>query len=173
MKNYVPQQKVLRKILVKVFISNKFTQCKISRSLKFDVVEITNNKNIAKLFSKYEQLLLNQDHFSSDPSQTLILQFPMPRASHNPDYVLHWFSYFVLPHSSKHYHKYWIYQTIWQAKPIKFIIKLFTDHHTLWFRHATHQKAKFLRVDFISKSDNSVNNSSIFNTKYDELFPKW
>ena len=56
---------------------------------------------------------------------------------------------------------------------MKFIIKLFTDHHTLWFKHATHQKAKSLRAAFLSILDNLVNNNSIFNTKYAEIFTKW
>ena len=138
MKNDLLQQKVLRKILAKVIITNKFTQCKTLRSLKVDVFEKTDDKNIAKLLSKYELLLLDQANFSCHPSQTLIPRFPMPRALHNYHYVVHWFPYFVLPHSTKRHHKYWIYQTIWQAKPIKVIIKLFTDHHTVWFRNATH-----------------------------------
>ena len=53
-KYYLPQQKVLRKILEKVFINQKFTQCKTSHSLKRDVFEIQDNKNIRELFSKYE-----------------------------------------------------------------------------------------------------------------------
>ena len=122
---------MLRKILVKFFITNKITKCKTSCSLKFNVFEIADNNNIAKLFSKYELFLLYQANFSSNPSQTLIQRFPMPRASYNPQYVLYWLPYFVLPHSTNYQHKYWIYQTIWQAKRIKFIIKLFTDHHTL------------------------------------------
>ena len=140
---------------------------------KSHVFKITDNKNIGKLSSKYELLLLGQDYSSSDPSQTLTLPFSIPRPFHNPLYVLHWFPYFVLPYSTKHHHKYWVSQTIWQAKPIKFIIKLFTDHHALWVRHANHQKTKSLRAAFLSKLDNSVNNNSIFNTKYDELFTKW
>ena len=80
---------MLRKILAKVFITNKCTQCKTSRSLKIDIFEITDNKIIAKLFSKYELLLVDQANFSSDPSQTLILRFPMPKASQNPHYVFH------------------------------------------------------------------------------------
>ena len=54
---------------------------------------------------------------------------------------------------------------------MKFIIKLFTDHHTLWFKHA--KKAKSLRAAFLSILDNLVNNNSIFNTKYAEIFTKW
>ena len=53
------KQKVLRKILEKVYITKKFTQCKISRTLKPDVFEISDNKNIGKLFSKYELFFLD------------------------------------------------------------------------------------------------------------------
>ena len=41
------------------------------------------------------------------------------------------FFYFVLPHWATSHHKYWICQTICKAKPIKFIITLYTDHNTL------------------------------------------
>ena len=67
MKNDLLQQKVLRKILAKVIITNKFTQCKTLRSLKVDVFEKTDDKNIAKLLSKYELLLLDQANFSCHP----------------------------------------------------------------------------------------------------------
>ena len=67
------QQTVLRKILEKVFITKKFTQCKTSCMLITDVFEI------GKLFSKYELLFLDQANSSSDPSQILILQFSIPR----------------------------------------------------------------------------------------------
>ena len=53
------KQKVLRKILEKVYITKKFTQCKTSRTLKADVFEISDNKNIGKLFSNYELFLLD------------------------------------------------------------------------------------------------------------------
>ena len=72
----------------------------------------------------------------------MILQFPTPRASlllshhlcqillqptetpfqRNPRNVFHQFPYFVLPHSTTRYHKYWINKTIRQVKPVKFII---------------------------------------------------
>ena len=83
-KYYLPQQKVLRKILEKVFITKKFTQCKTSRTLKMDVFQIPYNKNIGKLLSKYELLLLDQADSSSDPSQILMLWFPIPTASLPP-----------------------------------------------------------------------------------------
>ena len=63
---------------------------------------------------------------------------------HNPRRVLYRFSYFVVPHSTTRSHKYWINQHIYRSKPIKFNIKLYTDHNALWVKHATHQKA--LRV---------------------------
>ena len=53
------KQKVLRKILEKVYITKRFTQCKRSRTLKPDVFEISDNKNIGKLFSKYELFFLD------------------------------------------------------------------------------------------------------------------
>ena len=83
-KYYLLQQKVLRKILEKVFITKKLTQCKASRTLKIDVFEIPCNKNIGTLFSKCELLFLDQDSSSSDPSQIVTLRVPMPRASLPP-----------------------------------------------------------------------------------------
>ena len=73
---------MLRKIL-DVFITKKFTQCKTLHTLKINLFEIQHNKNIGKLFPKYELLFLDQANSSSDPSQTdlLILRFPIPRAS--------------------------------------------------------------------------------------------
>ena len=75
------QQKVLRKILEKVFITKKCTQCKTSHTLKTDVFELPDNKDIAKLFSKYELFFLDQSNFSSNLFQVLILQHINPRAS--------------------------------------------------------------------------------------------
>ena len=40
----------------KVFVTQKFTQCKTSRTLKINVFKIPDNKKIGKLFSKYELL---------------------------------------------------------------------------------------------------------------------
>ena len=52
-----------------VFITQKFTHYKTSRTLKLDVFKIiTDNKNIGKLFSKYELLFLDQANSSSNPS---------------------------------------------------------------------------------------------------------
>ena len=72
---------MLQKILEKVFITKKFTQCKTSRTLIIDVLKIPDNKNIGKLFPKYELLFLDHANSSSDPSQILTEQFPIPRVS--------------------------------------------------------------------------------------------
>ena len=82
----------------------------------------------------------------------------------NPHNVFNRFSYSVTPHSTTGHHKYWTFQTIWQVKSIKYIIKFHTDHNALWVKHATHQKAESLRATSLSKLDNMVNNNSIFNT---------
>ena len=66
---------MLQKILEKFFIINKFTQCKTSRTLKIDAFEIP-DINIL--------ILLDQANSNSDPSQILILRFPIPRASLPP-----------------------------------------------------------------------------------------
>ena len=55
----------------------------------------------------------------------------------------------------------------------KFIIKLYADFNTLWVKDATHLKAESLRTASLLKFDNTVNNNSIFNTKYAEFFTKW
>ena len=47
--------------------------------LKIDVLEIPDNKHIGKLVSKYKLLFLDQANSISEPSQILILQFPIPR----------------------------------------------------------------------------------------------
>ena len=128
------------------------------------------NKIIKKLFPQYELLfstklipvLLHLKYWSYDsPYIELtwiphhlyqVLSYPTETPLQpNNHHLLQWFSYFVLPHSTKRHHKYWLYQTIWQLKPIKFIIKLFTDHHTLWVKHATHQKTESPRAAIPSK----------------------
>ena len=45
------------------------------RTLKIDAIEIQDNKNIGKLFSKYELLFLDQTNSSSDASQMLIFPY--------------------------------------------------------------------------------------------------
>ena len=84
----------------KFFINNKFTQCNTPRTLKIDVFELPNNKNIGKLFSKDELLFLDQANSKSDPSQILILQFPIPRASLPPSPSLSNFTLANWNHSS-------------------------------------------------------------------------
>ena len=96
-------------------------------------------------------------------------QNPLQHKSHH---ILHRFQYFVLLHSTTSHHKYWIYQIIYKAKPIRFVIKPYTNHNTLWVKHATHQKAESLRTVFPSNLDNMVNNRSNFNAKYAEFCTK-
>ena len=50
------QQKVFCKILEKLFITKKFTQFKTSHTLQIYGLEIPDDKNIGKLFLKYELL---------------------------------------------------------------------------------------------------------------------
>ena len=52
------------------------------------------------------------------------------------------------------------------------IINLYSDHNTLWVKHATHQKSESLKATSLSNLDNTVTNNSIFNTKYAEFFKK-
>ena len=130
-------------------------------------------------------------NFSSDPSQVLILQYLIPTASasplqslpnfpwltetplqDNPHHVLHLFPNFFLPYSTTR-HNHWIYQTICQVKPMKFVINLYTNHNTLLVKHATYQIAESLRAASLSKLDNRVNSNSIFNTKCPEFSTKW
>ena len=100
-------------------------------------------KNIGKLLSKYELFFLDQGNSSSDPSQILIQQYPIPTTGH---------------------HKDWIYQTICQAKPIKFFIKLYTDHNTLLVKLPAYQKTESFRAASLSKLDNTVNNNAMLNS---------
>ena len=89
--------KVVREILEKVFSTKKFTQCKTSCTLQMVVFEISDNKNIGKLFSKFELHFLDQTFSSFNPSQIMILQFSKTRASLPPSPPL---SYFTLANSS-------------------------------------------------------------------------
>ena len=178
-------------MLEKIFITKNFSQFKTSHTSKIDVFRTTDNKNIGNMFSKYELFLLDQAYSSSDLSQILILRFPIFRASlppspslpnfqpteaplhHNPPHVLRQIPYFVLPYLTTHHDKYWLYQTMRQAKQIKFMIKLYTDDNNLWIKHVTHQKAEPLRAASLSKLESKVNNHSIFNTKYSKFSTKW
>ena len=146
---------MIKKILDNIFITKKYTQHKTLHTLKTDVFKLPNNKNIGKLFSKYVLFPLNQA-YSSDSSQILILQYPIPGASlpslpslsnfpwrnktslqHKPHHVFFPFPCFFLPHSTICHH-YWIYQTICQFKPIKLISKLHTNHNTLFAKHTAY-----------------------------------
>ena len=49
------------------------------------------------------------------------------------------------------------------SQPLKFTIKLYTDHKNLWFKHTTHQKAASLRASSLWKLENMVNTNSVFN----------
>ena len=69
--------------------------------------------------------------------------------------------------------QYWIYENIWQAKPVKCIIKLYSDHINSWIKHVTHQKAESLRAGFFSKLENTVNSNLISNRKYAEFSTEW
>ena len=75
---------MLQKILEKFFITKKCTLCEPSYTLKTDVFELPDHKNIETLFSKYELFILDQANFSSSPFQILQLQYPIPRASLSP-----------------------------------------------------------------------------------------
>ena len=160
------QLKVLRKILEKIFITNKCSQWKTLHTIKADVFELPDNKNIGELFSKYELFPLLQANLGCNPSPKQITQYPIPTASLPPSpflsnsprptetplqfnlhHVFHRFPYFFLPHWTIR-HNYWIYQTICQAKQIKYTIKLYTNHNTLLVKHATYRKVQSLRTLF-------------------------
>ena len=167
-------------MLEKVFINKNFTQFKTSRTVKIDALEIL-DKNVGKLFSKYELLFFDQASFSSYPSKILILQFLIPRAFLPPLpslsnltlanwdrsllQSLRYSSSVSLFYTTSFDHtdmcKYWICQTICQAKSVEFVIKLYTNHNTLW-----------VKLPF-SKLDNTVNSNFIFNTNYAEFSSKW
>ena len=93
--------------------------------------------------------------FLDQANSWIKLQFPMTETSLqlSPHHVLCWFLYFVRPHSATRHHKYWIYQTICQAKPIKFIIK--TIYRSQYFMGQTRCPSKSLVIKsrFLSKLD--------------------
>ena len=99
-------------------------------------------KNIGALFSKYEMFFLDQANFSSNSFQIWQLQYPIPRASLPP---LPFLSNFTLanwnPSTTQssscsssvslfcsspfnHTSSYWMYQTIYQAKPETEIVEV-------------------------------------------------
>ena len=61
-------------------------------------------------------------------------------------------------------HKYWIYQTTCQAKPIKFLVILHKDHKSLWAKYIIHEKGESLRVACLSTLDNTVNSYKILSS---------
>ena len=89
---------VLWKIFGKVFITKKFTQCKILM-LQFPIprASLSSSRSLSNL--------ILADWNSS-----------LTKYSH----VLHRFPYFALPHSTTDHHKYCICQTISHAKQVKF-----------------------------------------------------
>ena len=113
---------------------------------------------ISVLISNIDTAIPHPQNFPASPAICQISPSPTDQ-----------FPYFVLPYKTTR-HNYWIYQSICRAKPIKFIIKLYTNHNTLLVKPQTYQKAESLRVATLSKLDNTVNKSSIFNTKWFVLF---
>ena len=83
------------------------------------------------------------------------------------------FNILPLPYLTTSHHKYWIYQIIYETKPTKPVIKLYTDHDILRVKDATHQNAESLRTASPLNLGNMVNNSSNVNTKYAEFSIKW
>ena len=176
------QKKKLQEILEKVFITKKCTQRKILHTLKTDVFESPDNKNIGKLFSECEVFSLDLANFSSNPSQILILLILITNISEKsyPSHVKSLFNTILIMCSSSvslfypnTFHNYWINQTICQPKPIKFIINLYANRNTLLVKRTTHQKAESLRAASLSKLANTENNISIFNAKCAEFSTKW
>ena len=171
-----------RKILEQVIITKKSPQRKTLHILKTNVFELLNTKNIGQLLIKLISFL---NYIKCWYYNTPSVQLPcLPRhlsqispwpietlIQRNPHPVLHQFPCFFLPHSITR-HNYWIYQTIWQTKPIKFMIKLYTNHNTFLVKHATYQKVESLRAASLSKLDNMVTSNSIFNTKCPEFSTK-
>ena len=120
----------------------EITLCETLYNLKTDVFELLDNKNIGALFSKYEMFFLDQANFSSNSFQIWQLQYPIPRASLPP---LPFLSNFTLanwnPSTTQssscsssvslfcsspfnHTSSYWMYQTIYQAKPETEIVEV-------------------------------------------------
>ena len=126
-----------------------------------DVKHYTPSKLVGKSFSKYELFSLDPANFNSVLCQILILQYSIlrdslppslslssftlancnPSSTQSSSCIYHHFPYFILPYSNT-CHNYWIYQIICQAKPIKFIIKLYANHNILLVKHASYQKVK-------------------------------
>ena len=127
---------------------------------KYQIIKI-----YKKLFSKYELLFFDQANSSSDPSQILILHSPIHTVFLPPSGSLS-----NLTQSSSCSSSVSIFCPR-QSKANQVYYKLYTDHNTLWVKHATLQKSESLRAVYLSKLDNMVN-KSIFNTKYAEFSTK-
>ena len=109
--------------------------------------------------------------FSFSASLTISVQFYSSQL--NPLFktilIIFFISFLIFPYPI------WPHATtsIGYTKPYAKPSQLNQYHNTLWAKYATHQKAESLRAASISKVDNTVNNSSIFNTKYAEFSTKW
>ena len=114
----------LREILEKIFITKKFTQCKTSHTLKIDVFELLDNKDIGKLFSKHERfswiklilVMINLKYWYYNKSSLKLPCLPHyfcqiapwpteSRLQYNSHHVLHRFPNFVQPNLTA-LHKY-------------------------------------------------------------------
>ena len=80
----LPQQIVLQKMLEKVFVAKKFTQCKTSHTLCNIRFEIPENKNFGNCVQNVNCFSWIKLIPSSDPCHIVILQFPVLIASLSP-----------------------------------------------------------------------------------------
>ena len=145
--------------------------------------ELPDKKNIGKLFSKYDLLFLDQDNFSSDLSQILILQYPFSRASmfslpFLPNFTLACWNPFFISFSILSYpmppRATLIGYTKPNAKPSQSdLLSSYIQTNTFSVKHDTYQKSQSLRPVSLSKLDNTVNNNSIFNIKCAGFSTKW
>ena len=71
-------------------------------------------------------------------------------------------SLFFLPHSATRHHKHWIYQTIYQAKSIKFINKALYRSKYYMGQTCCPSKSWVIKNRSLSKLDNTFNNNSTF-----------
>ena len=118
-------------------------------NFKIDKFKISDNKNIRNFFSKYELLFFDQANSSSGSSQSLILQFPIPRTSLPPSLSL---SNFALANGNPYPKQSWscfssvsvFCPTRFDHIPPQFIIKLYSDHNTLTVKYTSHQNAESL-----------------------------
>ena len=143
------------------------------------------------MFSKYELLPLDQANSGSDPSQILILQFSIPRASLPSSPSLSNFTLVNLNLSLKQSISCSSLVSLFFPTPFDHTLphvldlphhfpsqanqifnKLYEDHNTLKIKHAAHQKAESLRAASLSKLNNRVSNNSILNTKYVQFSTK-